>query len=64
MLTTLPALAVISKSYDMDVRVTFTDANREAVNSGRSRRHSVATALMIAKVISSDLNVPVKGHGS
>lgn len=59
-LTTLPALAVTSKSDDRLVRVTFTEANREAVNRGRSLRHSVARALIIAIVMRSDLNIQVK----
>ena len=61
LLTTLPALAVISKSDDRLVSVMFTEASREAVNSGRSLRHSVASALMIASVMSRDLQYMSSG---
>ena len=54
-LTTLPARAVISRSDDKVVSVTFTEASNEAVSSGKSRRHSVARASMIARVMRSDL---------
>lgn len=57
-LTTLPALAATSKSDDRLVSVMFTEASREAVSSGKSLRHSVARALMIARVMSNDLAFP------
>lgn len=54
-LTTLPALAAISRSCDSAVKVTLTEASKAAVRSARSRRHSDARALMIARETKSEL---------
>ena len=54
-LTTLPALAATSRSEDKAVKVTFTEASNDPVRRARSRRHSIARALIIARVIKSEL---------
>jgi len=55
--TTLAVRAVTSRSEDRAVRVTLTEARREGVRRDTSRRHSVAKARNIDRLMSKDLHI-------
>lgn len=53
--TTLPALAATSRSFERADKVALTEASRAEESNAMSRRHSVARALIIARVMRSEL---------